>query len=265
VIGTEVPPAGGAKSNENQLEITSPQRAQETLQEIQKQFYKLGLEHAWQQVIALVVQPGVEFGDAAVHPYQPAQAAQLSQLIEHYSGIIFEAHSTDYQTRTALRQLVQDHFAILKVGPALTFAYREAVFALEWIERELLGNTGEDCLSRLSQVLEAEMLANPKHWQKYYAGSRDIDITSDEQRLARRFSLSDRIRYYWPRPPVQQALERLLNNLQERQIPLSLVSQFFPLQFPRVLEAELAPHPLELIQARIDTVLQDYNYACYML
>ncbi len=38
-----------------------------------------------------------------------------------------------------LRGLVTDHFAILKVGPVLTYAYREAVFALSFIEDELLG------------------------------------------------------------------------------------------------------------------------------
>src|SRR5205823_6088923 len=46
----------------------------------------------------------------------------------------------------------EDHFAILKVGPWLTFAYREAIFSLSSIERELLGR-GKGY--RLSQVREA--------------------------------------------------------------------------------------------------------------
>ena len=57
-------------------------------------------------------------------------------MIEQYDRLIFEAHSTDYQTPAALAALVRDHFAILKVGPALTFALREALWALDCIERE---------------------------------------------------------------------------------------------------------------------------------
>ena len=51
--------------------------------------------------------------------------------------MVYEAHSTDYQTRDALRALVKDHFAILKVGPGLTFAMREALWALDAIDQEL--------------------------------------------------------------------------------------------------------------------------------
>ncbi len=87
--------------------------------------------------MALVVQPGVEFGDEFVHEYQPEPARELVHLIESYPNLVYEAHSTDYQTRQGLRDLVQDHFAILKVGPALTFAFREAIFALVNMENEL--------------------------------------------------------------------------------------------------------------------------------
>lgn len=45
-------------------------------------------------------------------------------MVNDYSHLVFEAHSTDYQTKEAYKQLVHDHFAILKVGPALTFAMR---------------------------------------------------------------------------------------------------------------------------------------------
>ena len=52
--------------------------------------------------------------------------------------IVYEAHSTDYQKKDSLKKMVEDNFAILKVGPWLTFAFREAVFALAKIEEELL-------------------------------------------------------------------------------------------------------------------------------
>lgn len=101
---------------------------------------KAELNDAWQRTIALVVQPGVEFDHHSVERYQPQRADALSHFIERQPGMIYEAHSTDYQPPQAYRQLVRDHFAILKVGPALTFALREALFALDRIEREWLGN-----------------------------------------------------------------------------------------------------------------------------
>ena len=119
-------------------------------------------------------------------------------------GLAFEAHSTDYQTEAALTALVQCHFAILKVGPWLTFAMREALFALAAIEGELL--PAED-RSPAARATRAAMLADPSHWQGHYAGSEA------ELRLARAFSLSDRCRYYWPVPEVAAAVDRLFANL----------------------------------------------------
>ena len=52
--------------------------------------------------------------------------------------MVFEAHSTDYQTDAALAALVADGWGVLKVGPGLTFALREALFALAAIEDELV-------------------------------------------------------------------------------------------------------------------------------
>ncbi len=88
-------------------------------------------------MIAIVVQPGVEFDHSNIIHYQPQEAQPLAQWIEN-TRMVYEAHSTDYQTRTAYWELVHDHFAILKVGPALTFALREAIFALAQIEQELI-------------------------------------------------------------------------------------------------------------------------------
>lgn len=66
------------------------------------------------------------------------QEAQAAGAMDRKHRMVYEAHSTDYQTRTAYWELVRDHFAILKVGPALTFALREAIFALAQIEQELI-------------------------------------------------------------------------------------------------------------------------------
>jgi D-tagatose-1,6-bisphosphate aldolase subunit GatZ/KbaZ len=256
VIGTEVPPPGGALGEAETLQVTPVRNARYTIEATFQAFRELGLEYAWPRVIALVVQPGVEFGDHTIHAYQPQKAAKLSAFIETVPGMVYEAHSTDYQTRQALQKMVEDHFAILKVGPALTFAFREALFALEWIERELLQRLGNEDKSNLQAVLEAEMLAYPLYWEPYYHDS------PAEQRYARRFSLSDRLRYYWNRPPVQSALDKLLSNLRDVEIPLSLISQFLPNQAARIRQGLLPPSAPQLIDDKIGEVLDDYRYAC---
>jgi D-tagatose-1,6-bisphosphate aldolase subunit GatZ/KbaZ len=80
--------------------------------------------------------------------------------------MVYEAHSTDYQTRQAYRALVRDHFAILKVGPALTFALREAIFALAQMEKELIA---PEQRSHVLDVIDEVMLNEPDYWKKYYA------------------------------------------------------------------------------------------------
>jgi D-tagatose-1,6-bisphosphate aldolase subunit GatZ/KbaZ len=256
VIGTEVPPPGGAVGEDEAMQVTPVENARYTIEATRKAFQELGMESAWPRVMALVVQPGVEFGDHTIHAYQPDQAAPLSAFIETVPGMVYEAHSTDYQTREALAKMVEDHFAILKVGPALTFAFREAVFALEWIEQELLQRAGEGDKSNLQAILEEEMLAFPVYWELYYRGS------PEEQRFSRRFSLSDRLRYYWNRPRVKAALDQLLANLNGREIPFSLIHQFLPHQAERIRQGQLAPSALELIYDKIGAVLDDYRHAC---
>src|SRR5471032_3459054 len=138
VIGTEVPVPGGEASLAEGLQVTTPAAAAQTLAIHQQAFDTPQLRDAWQRVIAMVVQPGVDFDHSSVHEYDPAAASALADFLEQQPGLVFEAHSTDYQRETALHAMVRDHFAILKVGPAATFALREGLLALCSIEDELL-------------------------------------------------------------------------------------------------------------------------------
>jgi D-tagatose-1,6-bisphosphate aldolase subunit GatZ/KbaZ len=242
VIGTEVPIPGGATEHEEGVRVTKVEDARETIEVHRKAFYELGLQSAWERVIAVVVQPGVEFGDDFVLPYQPDAAKELSRFIES-QAMVYEAHSTDYQTRAALRNLVRDHFAILKVGPGLTFAFREAVFALALIENELIAKASR---SNIVQVLDDMMVKHPGHWQKYYRGDEA------EQAFKRKYSLSDRARYYWVQPEVQVAFTRLMENLGEKVLPYALLSQFVG---ARDLNAE------QVIACKIDGILSGYLIA----
>lgn len=253
VIGTEVPVPGGAHEALTELAVTTPDAARATLQAHYHAFEKRGLEGIWPRIIALVVQPGVEFDHTHIIDYQPQKAVALSKMVEDYDTLVFEAHSTDYQTPQSLRQLVIDHFAILKVGPALTFALREALFSLAAIEEELLPAKAS---SGLRHVLESVMLDRPEYWQSHYHGD------GNARRLARGYSYSDRVRYYWPDNQIDEAFERLVRNLADDPIPLPLISQYLPLQYVKVRGGDLNATPRELIINHIQDILQQYHCAC---
>jgi D-tagatose-1,6-bisphosphate aldolase subunit GatZ/KbaZ len=258
VIGTEVPTPGGELETQDSLAVTSVEHAERTLRLSREAFAARGLQEAWERVIALVVQPGVEFGDHVVFHYDRTRTAGLRGFIASTDRIVFEAHSTDYQTETGLRQLVEDHFAILKVGPGLTFAFREAVFALAEVEREWLSGRKGAVLSDIRRVVDDVMRKSPGYWQRYYHGDED------ELRLARQFSLSDRIRYYWPRPEVEAALARLLQNLSDHEPPAPLLSQYLPVPHRAVREGRISADPRDLIRLQILDVMEAYARACGM-
>ena len=258
VIGTEVPPPGGELAAAEGPAVTRIEDAQRTIALTREAFRSRGLESAWERVIAVVVQPGVEFGDASVVEYDPEKARPLSSYIGKNWHLVFEAHSTDYQKRKALKQMVRDHFAILKVGPWLTFALREAVFALAEMEREWLSKRKGVSLSCVREVLEKAMLDNPAFWKNYYRGNEA------SLHFARKYSYSDRSRYYWPRPEVADALGKLLKNLSENPLPLTLLSQYMPTQYQAVREDRITCTPQELIRDKILEVIDVYACACGM-
>jgi len=196
VVGTEVPVPGGAHEAIHELTPTSAEAARATLAAHREAFSSAGVGEAFDRVVALVVQPGVEFDAQHVVDYDRERTARLRQVVDDPDApptMVLEAHSTDYQTVARLTQLVEDHWAVLKVGPGLTFALREALFALATMENELVP-TGER--SNLVDVVDQVMLARPKWWEGYYEGD------DREKALARRYSYSDRLRYYWPDPAI---------------------------------------------------------------
>ena len=252
VIGTEVPVPGGADHEIAGLVPTTAESALATLQHHREAFATVGHADVWPQVMALVVQPGVEFDHVRVFDYDPDATRSLRRALDDEPAMVFEAHSTDYQSETALAALVADGWGVLKVGPGLTFAMREALFALAAIEAELLA---EGDRSRLPEVVEARMLAHPEQWEGYYTG------TPEEQALARRYSYSDRMRYYWPDPEIESAVRTLMENLSDRDLPDPLLSAFLPVQYDRVRRGELERAPGELVIDRVRDVLRTYAAA----
>lgn len=253
VIGTEVPAPGGASEGSAEMAVTSRDDVRRTVEVHREHFIRRGLTDAWRRVVAVVVQPGVEFDRLTVHEFDPELADDLGQWIVDMPDMVYEAHSTDYQPPSAYRQLVRRHFAILKVGPQLTFAMREALFALCHIEEELIDSENQ---SKLRRVCEQVMQSEPDRWTAFYGGQ------APGERVLRRYSFSDRIRYYWGQPAIAGAVNKLLANLAAIRIPLPLLSQYLPLQYRAVRNGTLRVAPQDLIRFHIQLVLEDYADAC---
>jgi D-tagatose-bisphosphate aldolase class II non-catalytic subunit len=252
VIGTEVPVPGGALEVIDHLEVTRPSAAQRTIDVHRAAFEQGGLAAAFARVIGLVVQPGVEFGHQNVIVYRPERARDLSGLLATGHGYVFEAHSTDYQPASALTALVRDGFAILKVGPGLTFAYREALYGLDAIA-QVLAPVPES--ETLEASMERLMVARPEHWERYYHG------TEHEIRVQRHFSYSDRIRYYWALPEAQAAVNRLLKRLDGVTIPETLIGQYLATLYPAVRSGAIWARPAILLEYAVSRVFDVYHKA----
>lgn len=252
IIGSEVPIPGGAQEEEEGVSVTKPDAFERTVRVYRETFEKHGISDAFENIIGVVVQPGVEFGDMEVFQYDRGNARELCGALKKYDGIVFEGHSTDYQTPESLRQMVEDGIAILKVGPALTYGLREGLFALSLMEKELIA---EEKRANFISVMEEVMLAEPGNWQKHYHGSKE------EQRQARKYSFSDRCRYYMNSDRMEEAISRLFRNLDEAGIPMNMLHQYMPRQYNKVIAGSLKKRAAALAKDCVVTFVEDYNYA----
>ena len=256
IVGSEVPIPGGAQEENAGMQVTKVEDFKATVKTFEEAFAKEGLQDTWKDVIGVVVQPGVEEKDAGCTEYDRERAKDLMASIKEFPNLVFEGHSTDYQTKYKLRELVEDGVSILKVGPAMTYAMREALFALAYMEEMMLHGTGKET-SHFIDTLEEAMLAEPKNWNKHYHG--------DDNALwfKRKFSFSDRSRYYMPKPAVAAAKDKLIANLREEGISLAVLSQFMPIQYTKVREGALENDPEALIRDRIINCIDEYLFASH--
>lgn len=253
VIGTEVPTPGGMVDDADEVHVTSPEALRATVAAHRRHFEALGLQAAFERVIAVVVHPGVEFNDQAVFEYDDIAAKALVAARSDLDGLAYEAHSTDYQPAARLSALVRDGFAVLKVGPGLTYALREGLYALDSLACWLMPGRAPGALPA---AVEEEMLENPAYWQPYYSGDA---VT---QRLLRHFSYSDRVRYYWPSPRLSRAVEQLFEALDGVTIPTIMVRAFFPHLYNRVTAGQIEPSPRRMLIETVRDVLRAYSAAC---
>lgn len=254
VIGSEVPVPGGAQGTEDTVTITRPEALLKTVENYREAFSAVGVPNAFQDVIAVVVQPGVEFSDDRFVRYNRTAASALTTAARGIHGLVLEGHSTDYQPAASLKEMVEDGVGILKVGPALTFSLREALFSLSHIEQELIP---EEQQVHLIETLDKLMLQDPGNWERYYSGT-EKDIT-----LKRKYSFSDRCRYYFSHPLFTQTVQRLFDNLDGVCIPLNMLHQFMPEQYYKVRDGKLPLRARSLAKDKITCIIENYNYATH--
>lgn len=258
VIGSEVPIPGGAQAEEEEEEgisVTKVENLVNTIETFKNSFSRHGVADAWKYVVGVVVQPGVEFGSEQVWKYDREKAIKLSEALRDYPELVFEAHSTDYQTDESLNEMVEDGFIILKVGPALTYGFREAAFELNLMENELLKYNANLELSKFREILEFNMVKNNGYWKNHYSG------TQEKIKFDRIYGLSDRCRYYLPIEEVNYSLEKMIDNLKQVDIPLTLVSQYMHNQYKKIRSGKLELTVENLLKDRIGEYIDDYIYA----
>lgn len=249
VIGTEVPPPGGARTDDHgDIPPTTPEAAKATLAAHRDAFSAAGIP--LDQIGGLVVQPGVEFSPMDVHHLPLNRDPGLLDALEGWPNLCLEAHSTDYQHPQAYPRLAELGFAFQKVGPALTYAWREALYALDTIRTQ----NGWAAGPSLPDTMEAVMLENPAHWHAHIHG------TSADPRTERHFGLADRVRYYWPITQAQQAVLRLLSDLADKRLPDPLLLAHF--RADEIATARESRHslPRALAIARVQSALRPYFF-----
>ena len=252
VIGSEVPIPGGEFDEVDTLKVTSPNDFKNTINAYEKKFKEYNIKNAWDNIIAVVIQPGVEFSNANIHLYNRNDSKNISNILNEYPNLVFEGHSTDYQPASKLKEMVEDGVGILKVGPACTFALREGLFSLSMMEKELIN---EENRVNFIDKLENVMIENPKYWQNYYCGGKL------EQKLSRKYSFSDRSRYYMSREDINLAISELFKNIDSCDFPLGMVKQYFPSAFEKILDDNYPSDAKSLVKSCILDVIDDYFYA----
>jgi tagatose-1,6-bisphosphate aldolase non-catalytic subunit AgaZ/GatZ len=91
------------------------------------------------------------------------------------------------------------------------------------------------------------MVKHPEHWRQHYRGDEA------NQAFKRKYSLSDRARYYWVQPEVQHAFGQLMKNLGEESLPYSLLSQYL---------GKTDMNTAQVIEWKISQMLDNYLMAC---
>lgn len=225
--------------------VTSPEDLALALSRHQAAFAEAGLECAWRRVRTVWVRFGMGFTPSHVERFDIEQPDRLSAVLRDHDRIALEAPAVDYQPARVCADLTRRNVAVLKLGPAPSFAWREALYALSHVRTWAEGGP------HISERMEALMLADPTMWQQDGAGP------AAQQRMLRHFGFTDRIRHYWPKAGAE--LAALAESLQASGLHLPLLLQYLPPEtLGRAARLDLPPAQA-ILQAQVEQALA----ACY--
>jgi D-tagatose-1,6-bisphosphate aldolase subunit GatZ/KbaZ len=115
---------------------------------------------------------------------------------------------------------------------------------------------GEDRAASLRDTVLSTMKDDPTYWKPYYEGhGAELD-------LQLQYSLSDRIRYYWPHLRIARAVKRLCAAFDADPPPLALISQYMPAAYEAIRAGRLPLKGEDLVIHHIRETLTQYSRAC---
>ena len=194
VIGTEVPLSGSGDNNK--IVKTSKKQIVSEVTKFKEILKKLNLKS---NLFGLVIEPGMKYKHFSItKPKFPDFIKK--KIISKKKNFVYEAHSTDYQKKSTLKQLVKNNFKFLKVGPELTFNYSRALFMMESIEKKFCKVKN----SNIKKSILSSMMKNKKYWDGYYK--------KNERKLFLDSKL-DRMRYYLNTKPVINSIKTIKKNI----------------------------------------------------
>ena len=194
VVGTEVPLAGGG-DNKNLIRTSTKQIETEVFN-FKKIFQKLNLRNSF---FGLVIEPGMKYKHSKITKPNFTQFGNKKNISKK-NNFFYEAHSTDYQSKKILRQLVKNNFRFLKVGPELTYNYARSLFFMENIEKKKIKLKN----SNIKKTIFFSMLKNKKYWNGYYIKKKPELFLN---------SKLDRMRYYFDTKEVKNSVGILRRNI----------------------------------------------------
>jgi D-tagatose-1,6-bisphosphate aldolase subunit GatZ/KbaZ len=228
-------------------DVTTPETLARALDLHEAAFAGAGLGPAvWRRVRTVVVRLGLGYGPTYVERFDMEQPDLLSAVLQDRDRIALEVRGADYQTASACADLTRRNVAVLGLGPALSFAWREALYALSHVHGWTSGS------AHVSERMEALMLADPAAWGADDPATAHL-ATDAQQRMLRHFGFLDRIRHYWPR--ARPELEAMADDLQASGMPYPLLLQYLPPEtLGRAARLDLPPAQA-ILQAQVEQAL----------
>ena len=195
----------------------------------------------------------VEFDHAAGLRLRPRAARELSAVLDDEPGLVFEAHSTDYQTARRARRAG---------ARPLGRAQGRARPHLRPARGALRPRRDRGRAAPRGRALRLVECSRSDARRPAVVAGLLRRATRRSSGCARRYSYSDRSRYYWPAPAVAAAPRRLLDNLEPHRSRCRCSASTCPSSTAASAPGGSPTTPARLAVDRVRDVLRDYARAC---